>query len=41
MLRHELTNEERSVIEPFLPQSSRGAPRVDDGRVIYGILWRF
>ena len=41
MRRHELTDEEWAVIEPLLPQNSRGVPRVDDRRVINGILWRF
>jgi transposase len=29
------------VIEPLLPRRSRGVPRVDDRRVINGILWQF
>ena len=29
------------VIEPLLPNKPRGVPRVDDRRVINGILWRF
>jgi transposase len=41
MRRHELTDQEWAVIEPLLPQNSRGVPRVDDRRVINGILWRF
>jgi len=41
MRRHELTDEEWEIIEPLLPQNSRGVPRVDDRRVINGILWRF
>ena len=39
--RFDLTDFEWSVIEPLLPNKSRGVPRVDDRRVIDGILWRF
>jgi transposase len=39
--RFELTDFEWSIIEPLLPQKSRGVPRVDDRRVLNGILWRF
>ncbi len=41
MRRHELSDEEWGIIEPLLPQKSRGVERVDDRRVINGILWRF
>jgi transposase len=41
MRRHELSDEEWAIIQPLLPQKSRGAPRVDDRRVINCILWRF
>jgi transposase len=41
MRRHELSDQEWAVIEPLLPQNSRGIARVDDRRVINGILWRF
>ena len=41
MRRHELTDEEWSIIQPLLPNKPRGVPRVDDRRVINGILWRF
>ncbi len=41
MRRHELTDEEWAVIAPSLPTNSRGVERVDDRRVINGILWRF
>ena len=41
MRRHELTDEEWAVIKPLLPNKPRGMPRVDDRRVLNGILWRF
>ena len=41
MRRHELSDEEWAIIEPLLPNKPRGVPRVDDRRVINGILWRF
>ena len=39
--RFELTDGEWLVIEPLLPNKPRGVPRVDDRRVINGIMWRF
>ena len=30
---------DRSVIEPLLPNKPRGVPRVDDRRVLNGIMW--
>ncbi len=39
--RFELTDDEWLVIEPLLPNKPRGVPRVDDRRIINGILWRF
>ena len=39
--RYELTEFEWSVIQPLLPNKPRGVPRVDDRRVLNGILWRF
>ena len=39
--RYELTDFEWSIIEPLLPNKSRGVARVDDRRVLNGILWRF
>jgi transposase len=39
--RYELTDFEWSVIQPRLPNKPRGVPRVDDRRVLNGILWRF
>ena len=41
MRRHELSDEEWAIIAPLLPTNSRGIERVDDRRVINGILWRF
>ena len=41
MRRHELSDEEWAVIQPHLPNKPRGVPRVDDRRVLNGILWRF
>jgi transposase len=32
---------EWSIIQPLLPNKPRGVPRVDDRRVLNGILWRF
>ena len=39
--RYELTDQEWLIIEPGLPNKPRGVPRVDDRRVLNGILWRF
>ncbi len=39
MARYEMTDFEWRVIEPLLPQNSRGVPRVDDKRVLNGIFW--
>ena len=39
--RYELTDRAWSIIEPLLPNKSRGVPRVDDRRILNGILWRF
>jgi len=39
--RYELTDKEWTIIEPLLPNKPRGVPRVDDRRVLNGILWRF
>ena len=40
MARFDLTDFEWSVIQPRLPQKSRGVKRVDDRRVLNGIFWR-
>ncbi len=39
--RYELTDKEWSIIAPLLPNKPRGVPRVDDRKVLNGILWRF
>lgn len=39
--RFDLTDKEWSIIAPLLPTDVRGVNRVDDRRVINGILWRF
>lgn len=39
--RYDLTDFEWTIIDRELPRKSRGVPRVDDRRVINGILWRF
>jgi transposase len=41
MRRHELSDAEWAIIRPLLPNKPRGVARVDDRRVIDGILWRF
>ena len=40
MARLDLTDFEWSVIQPLLPNKPRGVPRVDDRRVLNGIVWR-
>ncbi|MDQ0513282.1 transposase [Angulomicrobium amanitiforme] len=40
MARFDLTDFERSVIEPLLPTKVRGVARVDDRRVLNGLFWR-
>ena len=40
MARFDLTDFEWSVIQPLLPNKSRGVARVDDRRVLNGIFWR-
>ena len=41
MARYDLSEMEWRLIEPLLPNKPRGVPRVDDRRVLNGILWRF
>ena len=38
-MRYALTDSEWNTIQPILPSKPRGIPRVDDRRVINGILW--
>jgi transposase len=39
--RHELTDEQWQVVEPLLPVSgAKGRPRIDDRRVINGMLFK-
>ena len=38
-MRCELTDYEWAAIKPFLPDKPRGVPRVNDRRVLNGILW--
>ena len=40
-MRYELADYEWVAIRPMLPNKPRGVPRVDDRRVLNGILWRF
>lgn len=39
--RHELSDAEWALLEPLLPRSVMGRPRLDDRRVLNGILWKF
>jgi Putative transposase of IS4/5 family (DUF4096) len=39
IMRYELTDFEWVAIQPFLPNKPRGVPRVNDRRVLNGILW--
>jgi len=38
-MRYELTEYEWTAIKPMLPNKPRGVPRVNDRRVLNGILW--
>ncbi|EHR24020.1 IS5 family transposase, partial [Brucella abortus] len=38
---YELTDHEWSIISPLLSNKPRGVARVDDRRMLNGILWRF
>ena len=39
MQGYELADFEWGMIAPLLPNKSRGVPRVDDRRVLNGIVW--
>jgi transposase len=39
IMRYELTDGEWTAIKPMLPNKPRGVPRVNDRRVLNGILW--
>ena len=39
MARFDLSDAEWAIIAPLLPNKSRGVPRVDDRRVLNGIVW--
>jgi hypothetical protein len=39
IMRYELTDFEWTAIRPFLPNKPRGVPRVNDRRVLNGIIW--
>ena len=38
-MRYELSDYEWRVIGPMLPNKPRGKPRVDDRRILNGIIW--
>jgi transposase len=38
-MRYELTDDEWAAIKPMLPNKPRGVPRVNDRRVLNGIVW--
>jgi len=38
-MRHELSDQEWSIIRAMLPTKPRGIPRFDDRRVLNGIFW--
>ncbi|MFF7082093.1 IS5 family transposase [Streptomyces lavendulae] len=39
--RHELSDAEWELVQPLLPQPALGRPRLDDRRVLNGIVWKF
>ncbi|WP_234323249.1 transposase [Streptomyces bikiniensis] len=41
MRRHELSNAEWEFVRLLLPESPRGRKRLDDRRVLNGIVWKF
>jgi transposase len=38
-MRYELTDHDWAAIKPMLPNKPHGVPRVNDRRVLNGILW--
>jgi hypothetical protein len=38
-MRYELTDSERSLINPMLPNKPHGVPRVGDRRILDGVFW--
>jgi hypothetical protein len=38
-MRYEFTDDEWTAIKPMLPNKPRGVPRVNDRRVLNGIIW--
>src|ERR671922_2503339 len=38
--RHELSDAEWELIEPLLPRPTRGRRRIDDRRILNGIVWK-
>lgn len=38
--RYELTDDEWALMEPWLPRPPKGRPRLDDRRVLNGIVWK-
>ena len=38
-MRYELTDYEYATIKPMLPNKPRGVPRVNDRRILNGIVW--
>jgi len=39
--RHELSDAEWEFVRPLLPASLRGRKRLDDRKVLNGIVWKF
>lgn len=39
--RHDLSDAEWEFVRPLLPESVRGRKRLDDRRVLNGIVWKF
>ncbi|MFD8953966.1 transposase [Streptomyces xanthophaeus] len=41
MRRHERSDAEWQLVQPLLPRSVLGLPRLDDRTILNGIVWRF